>query len=164
MPNNTAQTTGLVVCEWSDATHGIGALQGENRAMDDALRCQRQGCTRAMVTTLRSERFCLEHFCSRCYQLLERIDQRTVNDPASSITVEQALLADECARRTIDVCLKSDQLNNLERARLLDILLWCGDISAAFRPGVREGRSMNSRKPYEKPQLRRSSRKATFCD
>jgi len=132
--------------------------------MYNLTRCQRQGCSQPVVTTFRSEAFCLEHFCSRCYQLLEHIDQRTLKDPASLISLEQALLADECARRAIDVCLCSDHLNNLERARLLDILLWCGDISAAFCPQVRTAPTSDHRAPYEEPQLRRDNAKAAFCD
>lgn len=119
--------------------------------------CQREGCTQAVITTFRAEMFCLEHFCSRCYQLLERIDQRGASD---GITLEHAQFADECARQAIAICLSADGLNNLDRARLLDILLWCGDISAAFRPVGRDQAVRRLRAPYKKPELRRGSAKA----
>ena len=53
------------------------------------------------------------------------------NAPARLADVTNKLqIADECARRTLDICYFASKmlLNNLERARLLDILLWCGDI------------------------------------
>ncbi|HEX9233730.1 MAG TPA: hypothetical protein VF863_04885 [Candidatus Acidoferrum sp.] len=46
-------------------------------------------------------------------------------------------------------------LNNLERARLLDILLWCGDISNAHRPKNVRAEFKGARAPYEKPVLKR---------
>jgi hypothetical protein len=128
--------------------------------MHESKRCHRDGCAQLAITTFRGEMFCLEHFCCRCYQFLERIGQCTVNGANSSVTIEQALLADECARRTIDICLNADGLNNLERARLLDILLWCGDISAAFVPKSQAEPALVGRLPYHKPEVRRVSARA----
>jgi len=132
--------------------------------MYDSKPCRRDGCTQPAITTFRGELFCLEHFCRGCYQLLEGIGQRTVNDPESFVTIEQALLADECARRAIDVCLNADHLNNLERARLLDILLWCGDISAGFLPKSQTEKAAGVRLPYQKPEVRRVSAKAACAE
>jgi len=122
--------------------------------------CQQTSCTQAAIVSLRTESYWLEHFCCRSYQLLERIGQRSSPEPG---TLEQALFADECARRTIDICLNADCLNNLERARLLDILLWCGDISAAFHPLQTQDKPA-LRLPYEKPELRASHAKAALSD
>lgn len=139
-------------------------LQGEPFPMHDLNRCQRQGCSQVAVSTFRGERFCLEHFCSRCYQFLEWVSQRMADQPSRAITIEEALMADECARRTIDICLTSEHLNNLERARLLDILLWCGDISAAFRPENDIDQPRHARLPYEKPEVRRLNAKTASLD
>jgi hypothetical protein len=69
---------------------------------------------------------------------------------------EQISIADECARRTLDICMSKMLLNNLERARLLDILLWWGDLVSSFGP---KKTSSTSRPPagrvrYEKPYFR----------
>ena len=41
---------------------------------------------------------------------------------------EAKRVADECARGVLDVSLKAAELSNLEKARLLDVLLWAEDI------------------------------------
>ncbi len=91
--------------------------------------CHRSGCSRPVTTTFRQEALCLDHFCSRSYEILHALDKRNQLNPSSqTTTAEQLQIADECARRTLDICMSKMLLNNLDRARLLDILLWCGDV------------------------------------
>ena len=40
---------------------------------------------------------------------------------------------EECSNRTLAVCLRAEQLTNVERSRLLDILLSCGDLQLMLR-------------------------------
>jgi hypothetical protein len=47
-------------------------------------------------------------------------------------------MADECARKALDISLNTSVLSNLERARLLDILLWCGDVTSMSSRRKRE--------------------------
>jgi len=94
--------------------------------------CNRRGCARPVITTFCKEALCLDHFCSRSYEFLNGTDERGQLSMASnSPTTEQIQTADECARRTLDICMSKMLLNNLERARLLDILLWCGDLAGS---------------------------------
>jgi hypothetical protein len=94
--------------------------------------CHRSGCSRPVITTFRQEALCLDHFCSRSYEILHALDQHSqVPATARPAAAEQLQIADECARRTLDICMSKMLLNNLERARLLDILLWCGDVVSA---------------------------------
>jgi len=91
--------------------------------------CDRSGCARPVITSFCAEALCLDHFCSRSYEMLNAMDKRIqVNVASPSPTAEQIQIADECARRTLDICMSKMLLNNQERARLLDILLWCGDV------------------------------------
>jgi hypothetical protein len=91
--------------------------------------CNRRGCARPVITTFGKEALCLDHFCNRSYEFLNGADERGQLSTASNLpTTEQMQTADECARRTLDICMSKMLLNNLERARLLDILLWCGDL------------------------------------
>src|ERR1700756_1292439 len=91
--------------------------------------CFYSGCTRPVLTIFRHEPFCLEHFCKKSYEFLDSVDQHLQSNALSSAcTAEQLRVADECARRALDICLSKMILNNLARARLLDILLWSGDI------------------------------------
>ena len=95
--------------------------------------CCRADCLRPSVTSLAAERFCFDHFFERCYQLLERIDARTRNGAPPSSSPEQNFMVNECAQRVLELSLRSTALSNLERARLLDILLWSGDLTAWLR-------------------------------
>jgi len=40
---------------------------------------------------------------------------------------------EECSRKALDVSLQSEDLSNLERGRLLDILLWAGELFLLLR-------------------------------
>jgi hypothetical protein len=40
---------------------------------------------------------------------------------------------EECSRKALDVSLHSNDLSNLERGRLLDILLWAGELFLLLR-------------------------------
>src|ERR1700739_2818932 len=123
--------------------------------MHNPASCHRSRGARPVSTPLSREPLCLDHFCSRSYEILRALDKhRQLNATSQPATAEQLQIADECARRTLDICMSKMLLNNLERARLLDILLWCGDVVnpknvASSRAGLR-GR-------YEKSSLRRQT-------
>jgi hypothetical protein len=40
---------------------------------------------------------------------------------------------EECSRKALDVSLQSENLSNLQRGRLLDILLWAGELFLLLR-------------------------------
>ena len=100
--------------------------------MQTSAACSFAGCSRPVVTIFRHESLCLDHFCSKSYEFLDSVDQHLQSGSASpSCTTEQLRVADECARKALEVCLSKMIHHNLERARLLDILLWSGDIANA---------------------------------
>jgi hypothetical protein len=126
--------------------------------MHNPERCDRRGCARPVITTFCKEALCLDHFCSRSYEFLNATDERGQLSTASNLpTAEQIQTADECARRTLDICMSKMLLNNLERARLLDILLWCGDL-VSF-PGAKKNSSaaISERGPHQKSASRRET-------
>jgi hypothetical protein len=89
--------------------------------------CSKNNCSNRSVAKLEAQAFCLEHFCLRCYEVLVELEQSRQAD-CTLDEKHRTQIADECAKRVVDVCLCAERLNNLERARLLDILLWCGDL------------------------------------
>jgi hypothetical protein len=106
------------------------------------------------VAALGSQAFCLDHFCTRCYEILDGIDRFRESDFDESVCGgEEQFLADECARRALDICMSGRTLSNLERARLLDILLWCGDVVSIGRPKSMVAKASSVGKPYEKPNF-----------
>jgi hypothetical protein len=137
-------------------------VRAEKASMRNPESCQRGGCSRPIITTFRQEALCLDHFCSRSYEILHALDQHSqVHATARPAAAEQLQIADECARRTLDICMSKMLLNNLERARLLDILLWCGDVVSV--KNVLSSRA-ELRGRYEKSNLRGQTSSPTAGD
>jgi hypothetical protein len=106
-----------------------------------------------VVATFRAETYCLDHLCDRGYEELGRIQVEQARETGSDWTAQQLAITDECARRALDICMGAQELNNLERARLLDILLWCGELVDSLQKNV-PAKPKRARFPYEKPELR----------
>jgi hypothetical protein len=127
--------------------------------MHNPERCDQRGCARPVITTFCKEALCLDHFCSRSYEFLNATHERGQLSAAAKLpAAEQIQTADECARRTLDICMSKLPLNNLERARLLDILLWCGDVVGSLGPKRNAPRSPEGHRPHEKSARREASR------
>jgi hypothetical protein len=116
---------------------GVGAKSFELGAMLTMYKdkiCAVDFCEGAAVASLAQQDFCLNHFIELCYENLQRIDPRgqtmgRVNlDPAS-----RRAFIEECSRRALDVALHCDDISNLQRGRLLDILLWAGELFLLLR-------------------------------
>ena len=101
--------------------------------------CGRSGCSESGVATFGAETLCSEHFVAACYEVLERLD-RSMGSSASGAS-EAKRVADECARGVLDVSLNAARLSNLQKARLLDVLLWAGDIPGGNSAVIRASRS-----------------------
>lgn len=96
--------------------------------------CGERACSGAAITALDQQALCLNHFLLHCYAKLEAVDprgakfrERPVDLPSMRAFIE------ECSRKALDVSLQSDDLTNLERGRLLDILLWAGELFLLLR-------------------------------
>ncbi len=77
---------------------------------------------------------CLNHFLLCCYERLEGLDPRGRKFSAEPVDVpSMRAFVEECSRKALDVSLQSKNLNNLERGRLLDILLWAGELFLLLR-------------------------------
>jgi hypothetical protein len=105
--------------------------------MDKMLRkrnCGENSCGDTSIISLDQQDLCLNHFLLRCYEKLEGVDPRGrktgafAADPASL----QAFI-EECSRKALDVSIRCENLDNLQRARLLDIMLWAGELYVLLR-------------------------------
>ena len=105
--------------------------------MDTMLRkrnCRMGSCGGAAITTLDCQALCLNHFLSRCYEKLECLDPRGRQFSAEPVDVaSMRVFIEECSRKALDVSLQSKNLSNLQRGRLLDILLWAGELFLLLR-------------------------------
>jgi len=96
--------------------------------------CSAISCSSASVVSLDQQDFCLNHFLNHCYQRLEAVDPRSRRLPSTSGSlVSMRAFIEECSRRALDISLHSENLSNLQRGRLLDILLWAGELFILLR-------------------------------
>src|SRR5882724_7711559 len=96
--------------------------------------CWEVYCGRAAITSLDHQSLCLNHFLMRCYERLDGLDPRGRKFSAKPIdVVSMRAFIEECSRRALDVSLQSQNLSNLQRGRLLDILLWAGELFLLLR-------------------------------
>ena len=97
-------------------------------------RCAIGQCKRTALTSLERQALCLNHFLSRCYEGLERVDPRGRRFSVEPVDMASLrAFVEECSRKALDVSLQSKDLDNLQRGRLLDILLWAGELFVVLR-------------------------------
>jgi hypothetical protein len=96
--------------------------------------CTEAACDSAAITSLDRQPLCLDHFLLRCYAKLEAVDPRTEKGREEPVDLA-ALRAfiEECSHKALEVSLQCENLSNLERGRLLDILLWAGELFLLLR-------------------------------
>lgn len=84
--------------------------------------------------SLAQQDFCVDHFIELCYENLRRIDPRGQREARMTLglPVLRAFI-EECSRRALEVALRCENLDNLQRGRLLDILLWAGELFLLLR-------------------------------
>jgi hypothetical protein len=96
--------------------------------------CAVDFCEGAAVASLAQQDFCLNHFIELCYDNLQRIDPR--GQKLGRMNLDLASLrafVEECSHRTLEVALHCTNIDNLQRGRLLDILLWAGELFLLLR-------------------------------
>jgi hypothetical protein len=108
--------------------------QGGMDPMLGKRKCKMGSCGSAAVTTLDHQAFCLNHFLLRCYAELEGLDPRGRQFSSETVDlVSMRAFIEECSRKALDISLQSENLSNLQRGRLLDILLWAGELFLLLR-------------------------------
>ena len=97
-------------------------------------KCEMGSCGSAAVTTLDHQAFCLNHFLLRCYAELEGLDPRGRQFSSETVDLDcMRAFIEECSRKALEISLQSENLTNLQRGRLLDILLWAGELFLLLR-------------------------------
>jgi hypothetical protein len=107
----------------------VGGFGEAGVMMDVSKRCVVNSCADAAVTSFGQQDLCLSHFLSRCYEGLDRLDPRGRRSGGSHAErTELKAFVEECSRRALEVSLSCQNMDNLQRGRLLDILLWAGEM------------------------------------
>jgi hypothetical protein len=109
---------------------GSGAMS----KMVEARICAVDFCEGAGVASLAQQDFCVNHFIELCYENLQRIDPRTQKGDRLALDLPTLrAFVEECSNRALEVALRCDDIDNLQRGRLLDILLWAGELFLLLR-------------------------------
>ncbi|MFZ3214819.1 MAG: hypothetical protein WA192_02055 [Candidatus Acidiferrales bacterium] len=97
------------------------------------------------MSWLELHHLCVDHFISRCYERLRHCSANRFADPdeAASISVDHFLHT--CAQQAAALVHPMRGLDNLERARLFDILLWASELAAKRSVFAREQTAQSSR-------------------
>ena len=110
------------------------------------IECNATGCVNAAVVVIAGRDVCLDHFFISCYEQLDvlesKIRGRSLED--SSIHIAKHFL-EECSNRALLISLQYKQLTNLERSRLLEILLSCGDLQRLLPKALERANSPGHR-------------------
>jgi hypothetical protein len=92
------------------------------------IRCDMGQCGRPAMCTLDLQFFCVDHFIVHCYELLDQFSPAPFarqNDESSDATDR---FLQQCSDQAANLLRPLRGLDNLDRARLFDILLWASEL------------------------------------
>ena len=121
------------------------------------LKCAAEGCAESPVASLDEGHVCRGHFLSGAYRHLESIAAQIQQPDFHRQRGESAArLLEQCMREVTNIACGAEIPGNLERAQLLDILLWASELYGRLRRGPRVRanipilvRSEDAEKPWE---------------
>jgi hypothetical protein len=116
--------------QFPDETQASDAQQDRPSLAQTLARCDTGNCGRPAMSSIELKHLCVDHFIARCY---ERLNECSANrfadaDEATSVSIDRFLLS--CAQQAAGLVHPMRGLDNLERARLFDILLWASELAA----------------------------------
>jgi hypothetical protein len=96
--------------------------------------CSTSGCENSAMIVLEGQHFCLDHFFSSCYERLDQLEGRVRRCSLDAVEAKAVrVFLQECSDRALFISLRYDLLTNLERSRLLEILLSCSELQLLLR-------------------------------
>ncbi|MGH9679566.1 MAG: PilZ domain-containing protein [Candidatus Acidiferrales bacterium] len=115
-----------------------GSSAGKNAGF-----CATPGCEQSAVSSLGGEAYCRSHFIDTCYVRLEQFEELR-NAHSVSVTEAESMrrFIHECSRQADEIEHKSNDLDNLERAKLLHIILSASEVGRFLRRSPRKAASI----------------------
>ena len=100
--------------------------------------CAANGCAEAAVASLDAVEVCRIHFLTSAYRHLESIASQ-IHEPNFHENNDEsaARCLEQCMREATNIACGAELPTNLERAQLLDILLWASELYGRLRRGPR---------------------------
>jgi hypothetical protein len=98
------------------------------------IRCEFPHCVRSAVLRLDCRLFCLEHLVSHCHKRLEACQQEICRNlvPTEDTVAKNNCFLEECTSRVAGFLMGRPELQNIDRARLLDVLLWAAELDGKY--------------------------------
>jgi len=107
-----------------------------NGAGRQSIPCESAQCSQRAVSWVDFRFFCIDHLVSHCYDRLEECERVGSTHRAWSDNPQNQMNArflEECSARIATLLITHSTLENIERARLLDILLWANELDRKLR-------------------------------
>lgn len=102
--------------------------QGSHSMTRKPIRCDTGRCGRPAMCTLDLRFFCVDHFIAHCYERLDHCGPIPFADPNDAIADSTDRFLQQCADQAANLLRPLRGLDNLDRARLFDILLWASEL------------------------------------
>jgi hypothetical protein len=119
--------------------------------MTRAENCVATNCKRPFAATLDGDSLCREHFIASSYERLDAYNEKQRGPGLSKADAESARrFINECTRQADEIEHTAKDLNNLERAKLLHIILSASELGCHLRRSPRKAASIAVRISSEK--------------
>jgi hypothetical protein len=107
--------------------------------MTDTQHCSAEGCERESISFIDGNPFCRSHFIDVCYARLERYEEQRKGHTLA-VTDSESLrrFINECSRQADSIEQHANDLDNLERAKLVDIILSASELGRHLRRSPRK--------------------------
>lgn len=92
------------------------------------IRCDANHCGRPAMSTVELHFFCVDHFISYSYERLNRCRPIPFSDADDKTTEANERFLRQCSDQAANLLRPLLGLDNLDRARLFDILLWASEL------------------------------------
>jgi hypothetical protein len=98
------------------------------------IRCDFQDCSQSAILRLDRQRYCLDHLVAHCLERLEACQQQICRyaAPADDTVTSNDYFLEECTSKIAGFLIGRPGLQNIDRARLLDVLLWAAELDAKY--------------------------------
>lgn len=94
------------------------------------VRCDRQHCGRPAGGVLEYQALCIDHFIAYCYDQLSAYSGKALVDLDAETAESLDRFLDGCSEQSAVLTRNTGSLDNLDRARLFDIMLWASEVTA----------------------------------
>jgi hypothetical protein len=98
------------------------------------IRCESQDCGRGAVLRIDFRIFCLDHLVEYCHKRLETCQQDVCSSfvPTDDAAAANNSFLEECTSKLPGFLMARTELANIDRARVLDVLLWAVELDAKY--------------------------------